>query len=229
MGLFAFILTFLLSSTTEALPIFLQEREMLMRETSTGTYRLSAYVIANGLVFLPFLFILAIVFSVPIYWLVNLNQGIAPFSYFVLLIWLILYTANSVVVCFSAVAPDFIIGNSLINGVMGSFFLFSGYFIRKEAMPSYWIFMHYISLFKYPFEGFLVNEFSNKCLEYRGGICLVEGKRVLKEVGLGEGSRWWNVAVMVGLIMIYRFFSYLFLKCRCRCVQKGGIRRVLDF
>ncbi|XP_010911492.2 ABC transporter G family member 5 [Elaeis guineensis] len=228
-GLFAFILTFLLSCTTEALPIFLQEREILMKETSSGSYRVSSYVVANGLVFLPFLFILAILFSVPLYWLVGLNRSFTAFMYFLLLIWLILYTANSVVVCFSALVPNFIVGNSLISGVMGSFFLFSGYFIRKKAMPSYWVFMHFISLFKYPFESFLVNEFSDpgRCVEHEMGLCVLRGEDLLSEEGLGEESRWRNVVVMVCFILAYRFFSYLILRCRCRCVQKGGLKRAL--
>ncbi|EEF46051.1 ATP-binding cassette transporter, putative [Ricinus communis] len=187
-GLFAFILTFLLSCTTEALPIFLQEREILMKETSCGSYRVSSYAIANGLVYLPFLLILAILFSVPLYWLVGLNPSVSAFMHFLLLIWMILYTANSVVVCFSALVPNFIVGNSVISGVMGSFFLFSGYFISKHGIPNYWIFMHYISLFKYPFEGFLINEFSKsgKCLQYMLGACMVSGEDVLREEGYGE-------------------------------------------
>ncbi|MCL7031114.1 hypothetical protein MKW94_010193 [Papaver nudicaule] len=220
-GLFAFVLTFLLSCTTEALPIFLQEREILMKEISSGSYRVSSYVIANGLVFLPFLLILAILFSVPLYWLVGLNRSFTAFMYFLLLIWLIFYTANSVVVCFSALVPNFIVGNSIISGVMGSFFLFSGYFISKSGMPNYWVFMHYISLFKYPFEGLLINEFSGagKCLDYLFGACIVTGEDVLKEAGFGEDSRWRNVVIMICFILFYRFMSYIIL--RCRCSQKG--------
>lgn len=225
-GLFAFILTFLLSCTTEALPIFLQEREILMKETSCGSYRVSSYAVANGLVYLPFLLILAILFTVPLYWLVGLNHNFMAFLHFLLLIWLILYTANSVVVCFSALVPNFIVGNSVISGVMGSFFLFSGYFISKQGIPSYWIFMHYISLFKYPFEGFLINEFSNsgKCLEYMFGTCEVSGEDVLREEGYGEDSRWRNVVVMVCFILVYRFISYVILRCRC---SPRGLRDAL--
>ncbi|CAN6681605.1 unnamed protein product [Malus baccata var. baccata] len=220
-GLFAFILTFLLSSTTEALPIFLQEREILMKETCCGSYRVSSYAIANGLVYLPFLLILAVLFTLPLYWLVGLNPNVTAFFHFLLLIWLILYTANSVVVCFSALVPNFIVGNSVIAGVMGSFFLFSGYFISKHEIPGYWIFMHYISLFKYPFEGFLINEFSgsDKCLEYFFGRCMVTGEEVLRDEGYGEESRWRNVAVMVCFVLFYRFISYVILRCRCRCSQ----------
>ncbi|XP_052196300.1 ABC transporter G family member 5 [Diospyros lotus] len=217
-GLFAFILTFLLSSTTEALPIFLQDREILMKETSCGSYRVSSYAMANGLVYLPFLLILALLFTIPLYWLVGLNQSFMAFFHFLLLIWLILYTANSVVVCFSALVPNFIVGNSVISGVMGSFFLFSGYFVSKHGIPSYWIFMHYISLFKYPFEGFLINEFSSgkeKCLEYMFGKCAVSGEDVLREEGYGEESRWRNVVIMVCFILVYRFISYAILRCRC--------------
>ncbi|OIW17820.1 hypothetical protein TanjilG_02448 [Lupinus angustifolius] len=205
-GLFAFILTFLLSTSIEALPIFLQEREILMKETSSGSYRVSSYAIANGLVYLPFLLILAILFSLPLYWLVGLNRNFMAFLQFLLLIWLILYTANSVVVCFSALVPNFIVGNSLIAGVIGSFFLFSGYFISNHEIPNYWVFMHYISLFKYPFEGFLINEFSNsgKCLQYMFGECMLRGEGVLKEEGYGgESSRWKNVGVMVSFIFFY--------------------------
>ncbi|KAK9713272.1 hypothetical protein RND81_06G016200 [Saponaria officinalis] len=216
-GLFAFILTFLLSFTTEALPVFLQERDILMKETSSGSYRISSYVIANSIVYLPFLLILAILFTVPVYWLVGLRREFTAFSHFLLLIWLILYTANSVVVCFSALVPNFIVGNSIVQGVMGSFFLFSGYFISKKEIPRYWIPMHYVSLFKYPYEGFLINEFSgsNACLQSMFGECVVSGKDVLKEAGLGDQSRWMNVLITVCFILFYRFTSYVILRCRC--------------
>ncbi|WVZ69055.1 hypothetical protein U9M48_017905, partial [Paspalum notatum var. saurae] len=49
-GLFAFLLTFLLSSTTGALPIFLQKREILAKEMSSGAYRVSSYAMANSVV-----------------------------------------------------------------------------------------------------------------------------------------------------------------------------------
>ncbi|CAH9109836.1 unnamed protein product [Cuscuta europaea] len=225
-GLFAFILTFLLSSTTEALPIFLQEREILMKETSSGSYRVSSYSIANALAYLPFLLILSLLFSLPLYWLVGLNQsGFTPYLNFLSLIWLILYTANSVVVCFSALVPNFIIGNSVVSAVMGSFFLFSGYFVSKNEIPKYWIFMHYISLFKYPFDGFLINEFSRpeKCLQAVFGKCVVSGEKLMKEEGYGDERRWRNVLIMLSFIFLYRFISYVIL--RFRCSQGGGIIR----
>ncbi|XP_006653927.2 ABC transporter G family member 5 [Oryza brachyantha] len=226
-GLFAFLLTFLLSSTTEALPIFLQEREILAKETSSGAYRVSSYAVANAVVFLPFQLALAVVFAAPVYWLAGLRRTAAAFGYFVVLVWLILYTANSVVVCFAAAAPDFVVGNAAIQGVMGSFFLFSGYFITRAAMPACWVFMHYLSLFKWPFEALLVNEFAGgeRCVARVLGACVATGDEVLRREGLGEECRWRNVGVMVGFVAAYRVLGYAVLRARCSLALRPAARR----
>ncbi|KAJ4849268.1 hypothetical protein Tsubulata_018525 [Turnera subulata] len=220
-GFFAFSLTFLLSSTTEGLPIFLQERRVLMRETSKGAYRVSSYVISNTLVFLPFLLTVALLFSTPVYWLVGLRRDIDGFLYFSLVVWIVVLMSNSFVACFSALVPNFIMGTSLIAGLMGSFFLFSGYFIAKDDIPRYWIFMHYLSLFKYPFECFMINEYGvksgkSRCLAMMGGSCYLDGEGFLKQQGLEESHKWSNMAVMLGFIIGYRFICFLILWCRHR-------------
>ncbi|XP_048234870.1 ABC transporter G family member 10 [Ricinus communis] len=216
-GFFAFSLTFLLSSTTEGLPIFLQERRILMRETSRGAYRICSYVLSNTFIFLPFLLMVGLLYSTPVYWLVGLRRDIDGFLYYCLVVWMVLLMSNSFVACFSALVPNFIMGTSVIAGLMGSFFLFSGYFISKKSIPSYWIFMHYLSLFKYPFECFLINEYggeqgSRRCLEFdhKGG-CNLNGSGFLRQQDLKESQKWSNLGVMLGFIVGYRVLCYLIL------------------
>ncbi|KAK4438791.1 ABC transporter G family member 10 [Sesamum alatum] len=216
LGFFAFTLTFLISSTTEALPIFLQERRILMRETSRGVYRVSSYIIANTLVFVPFLLIVSLLYTCSVYWLVGLRRNIDGFLYFSLVVWLAVLTANSFVACFSTVVPNFIMGMSFIYGVIGSFFLFSGYFISKDTVPKYWKFMHYLSLFKYPYECFMINEFGGekgklRCLEGTEDECVVYGNQFLMQVGLKESQKWSNLITMLSFIFGYRLLGLLFL------------------
>ncbi|KAM1311254.1 hypothetical protein PS1_007732 [Malus domestica] len=219
-GFFAFSLTFLLSSSTEGLPIFLQERRILMNETSKGAYRVSSYVIANTLIFLPFLLMVCFLFTAPVYWLVGLRRDFDAFLYFSLVVWMVLLMSNSVVACFSALVPNFIMGSSLISGLMGSFFLFSGYFISKDRLPSYWIFMHYLSLFKYPFDCFIINEYGGeqgrRCIQQIGNEgCNLFGDVFLRQQGLKEAQKWSNLGVMLVFIIGYRVFCFLILWCRC--------------
>ncbi|KAE8674937.1 ABC transporter G family member 23 [Hibiscus syriacus] len=214
LGLFAFSLSFLLSSTVEALPIYLQERRVLMKEASRGAYKISSYMIANTIVFMPFLFIVSILFAIPVYWIVGLNPSIPAFAFFTFIVWLIILMASSLVLFLSAISPDFISGNSLICTVLGSFFLFSGYFIPKDNIPKYWLFMYYVSLYRYPLDAMLTNEYwgmRNECFSRGVSGCLMTGKDVLKSRGLDEDSRWMNVGVMLAFFVLYRVFCWIIL------------------
>ncbi|WCJ32246.1 ABC-2 type transporter family protein [Euphorbia peplus] len=220
LGFFGFTLTFLLSSTTEVLPIFLQERRIVMHETSRGAYRILSYVASNFIIFIPFLLLVGLLFSIPVYWLVGLRGEMDGFLYFSLVIWMVLLMSNSFVACFSALVPNFIMGSSVISGLFGSFFLFSGYFISKDRIPRYWRFMHYLSLFKYPYECFLINEFGGeqggrRCLHFNGsGVCTMNGSEFLSNQHLQHSQKWSNLGVILGFILGYRFLCFLILWCR---------------
>lgn len=209
LGLFAFTLTFLLSSTTETLPIFINERPILLRETSSGIYRLSSYLIANTLVFLPYLLSIAIIYSVSVYFLVGLCGTWQAFAYFVLVIWIIVLMANSFVLFLSSLAPNYITGTSLVTILLGGFFLFSGYFISKDNIPKYWLFMHFFSMYKYALDALLINEYSclvSRCLIWyeEDHTCMVTGGDVLQKRGLHEGQRWTNIYMLIGFFVFYR-------------------------
>ncbi|KAK4280279.1 hypothetical protein QN277_011921 [Acacia crassicarpa] len=209
-GLFAFTLTFLLSSTTETLPIFIGERPILLRETSSGVYRLSSYIIANTLVFLPYLLVIAVIYSIPVYFLVGLCASWLSFAYFVLVIWLIVLMANSFVLFLSSIAPNYIAGTSLVTMLLAAFFLFSGYFISKESLPKYWLFMYFFSMYKYALDALLINEYSclvTRCFiwyEENEGECMVTGGDVMNKRGLSEAQRWTNVYALLGFFVLYR-------------------------
>ncbi|XP_066309125.1 ABC transporter G family member 10-like [Miscanthus floridulus] len=229
LGFFAFNLTYLLSSTTEALPVFLHERRILERETSRGAYRVSSYVASNAAVFLPFLLAAALLYAAPVYWLVGLAREPAAFAYFALVVWLVMLTANSFVACLSAVAPNYIVGNSIVSGLIGCFFLFSGYFVASTNIPRYWVFMHYASLFKYPFEALVVNEYGGarggrECLASAGGgagaLCVLDGAGLLRQQGMREGMRWTNLGVMIGFVVGYRLLCFVFLCIRCHRTRR---------
>ncbi|KAL3611459.1 hypothetical protein D5086_002479, partial [Populus alba] len=98
LGLFAFSLSFLLSSTVEALPIYLQERLDIL-------FAVPVYWIVG---FNPS--IAAFAFFAFVVWLI------------------VLMASSLVLFPSAVLSPDFTSGNSLICTVLGAFFLFSGYF-----------------------------------------------------------------------------------------------------
>ncbi|XP_022774054.1 ABC transporter G family member 8-like [Durio zibethinus] len=215
-GLFAFTLTFLLSSTTETLPVFLDERPILLKETSSGVYRLSSYLIANTLVFLPYLLVIAIIYSTSVYFLVGLCASWQAFAFFVLVIWIVVLMANSFVLFLSSLAPNYIAGTSLVTVLLGAFFLFSGYFISKDSLPKYWLFMHFFSMYKYALDALLINEYSclvSRCFLWYNETktCMLTGGDVLEKKGLHEMQRWTNIYMLLGFFVFYRVLCLLVL------------------
>ncbi|XP_078438613.1 ABC transporter G family member 10-like [Wolffia australiana] len=214
-GFFAFSLTFLLSSTAATMAGLLKEREAAIRETSRGAYRLSSYVLAGAAVSLPLLMPAALLYAAPAYWLAGLRREMEGFVFFWAVAWAAMAAADSLVFCVAAAAPSAAVGCSAAAALLGCFFLFSGYFISKRSMPRQWVFMHYLSLFKYPFEAFLVNEYGGerggvRCLLREGGeegICLMDGEMFLRREGLVGARKWVRVGGMLGFVAGYRFLG----------------------
>ncbi|KAH9326051.1 hypothetical protein KI387_006229, partial [Taxus chinensis] len=64
LGFFAFAMSTTFYCCADALPIFLQERYIFMRETAYNAYRRSSYVLAHALVSIPSLTLLSLAFAV---------------------------------------------------------------------------------------------------------------------------------------------------------------------
>ncbi|EMS58412.1 ABC transporter G family member 1 [Triticum urartu] len=79
----------------------------------------------------------------------------------------------------SGVIPHVMIGYTVVVAILAYFLLFSGFFINRDRIPAYWLWFHYLSLVKYPFEGVLQNEFA------RGGECFVRGTQIFDNSPLG--------------------------------------------
>ncbi|KAJ3692216.1 hypothetical protein LUZ60_012566 [Juncus effusus] len=224
LGLFAFTLTFLLSSTTETLPIFVSERPILLREASSGLYRLSSHVFASTLVFLPYLLAVSLLYSTSVYFLVGLCTKASTFFSFIIIVWVIVLTANSFVLFISSFAPDYIAGTSFVTVSLAGFFLFSGYFITKDSMPVYWIFMHYLSPYKYALDALLANEYScasNRCFGWSdNGQCLENGAEILESRGLRKEERWTGLEVLIGFFVLYRVLYWVVLSRRASKSKK---------
>ncbi|GLT89664.1 hypothetical protein SLE2022_076410 [Rubroshorea leprosula] len=164
-GFFAFAMSTTFYTCAEALPVFLQERYIFMRETAYNAYRRSSYVLANSIISIPSLVALSISFAVITFWSVGLAGGFTGFLFYFLTILASFWAGSSFVTFLSGIVPHVMLGFVVVVAILAYFLLFSGFFITRNRIPPYWIWFHYISLVKYPYEAVLQNEFSDlsKC------------------------------------------------------------------
>ncbi|KAF5742634.1 putative ATP-binding cassette transporter [Tripterygium wilfordii] len=179
LGFFAFAMSTTFYTCADALPVFLQERYIFMRETAYNAYRRSSYVLAHSLIALPPLIFLSLSFAALTFWAVGLNGGLSGFLFYFLIIFASFWAGSSFVTFLSGVVPHVMLGYTIVVAILAYFLLFSGFFITRDRIPPYWIWFHYMSLVKYPYEGVLQNEFDDPIK------CFVKGVQIFDNTPLG--------------------------------------------
>ncbi|XP_044461035.1 ABC transporter G family member 6-like [Mangifera indica] len=179
LGFFAFAMSTTFYTCADALPVFLQERYIFMRETSHNAYRRSSYVLSHALVALPSLIFLSLAFSATTFWAVGLDGGVSGFLFYLGIIFASFWAGSSFVTFLSGVVPHVMLGYTIVVAILAYFLLFSGFFISRDRIPAYWIWFHYLSLIKYPYEAVLLNEFEDPVK------CFVRGVQIFDNTPLG--------------------------------------------
>ncbi|ONK66193.1 uncharacterized protein A4U43_C06F5170 [Asparagus officinalis] len=226
--IFAVCLVFF--SSNDAVPTFIQERFIFIRETSHNAYRASSYVISSLIVYLPFFAVQGLTFAAITKLWLKLNSSLLYF-------WLILYasliTTNAYVMLVSALVPSYITGYAVVIATTALFFLTCGFFLKRAQIPIYWRWLHYISAIKYPFEALLTNEFkTDTCyfgspselspgplgeiklskLHTKNVTCPLIGEDVLSSMGIQMESVWEDIAILLAWGVLYRLFFYMVLR-----------------
>nr|APP91596.1 ABC transporter G family member 20 [Vitis vinifera] len=179
LGFFAFAMSTTFYTCAEAIPVFLQERYIFMRETAYNAYRRSSYVLAHSIISIPALVFLSFAFAATTYWAVGLAGGVSGFLFFFFMVFASFWAGSSFVTFLSGVVSHVMLGYTVVVAILAYFLLFSGFFISRNRIPPYWIWFHYISLVKYPYEGVLHNEFEDPMK------CFVRGIQMFDNTPLG--------------------------------------------
>lgn len=213
LSFFIFTVCLFFFSSNDAVPAFIQERFIFIRETSHNAYRASAYTIAGIITYLPFLLLQASFYACIVWKPLGLR---GPFFYFLLVLYVSLLSTNSFVVFVSSVVPNYILGYAAVIAFTALFFLFCGYFLSSSDIPPYWKWMNTISTMTYPYEGLLMNQYQT------GGIfgfdpltnASITGDQILKSLHIStdESRKWRNVLIMLGWAAFYRILFYLVLR-----------------
>ncbi|CAH8340207.1 unnamed protein product [Eruca vesicaria subsp. sativa] len=190
LGFFAFAMSTTFYTCAEAIPVFLQERYIFMRETAYNAYRRSSYVLSQSIISIPSLIFLAASFAATTYFAVGLAGGASGFLFFFLTILASFWAGSSFVTFLSGVVSNVMLGFTVVVAILAYFLLFSGFFISRDRIPLYWIWFHYLSLVKYPYEGVLQNEFEDPTK------CFVRGIQMFDNSPLGGVSNDVKVSLL---------------------------------
>uniref|UniRef100_J3MX98 ABC transporter domain-containing protein n=1 Tax=Oryza brachyantha TaxID=4533 RepID=J3MX98_ORYBR len=230
--IFAVCLVFF--SSNDAVPTFIQERFIFIRERSHNAYRASSYVVASLVVYLPFFAVQGLTFAAITKLMLRLRSSLLHF-------WLVLFaslvTTNAYVMLVSALVPSYVAGYAVVIATTALFFLTCGFFLKRTLIPAGWRWLHYVSAIKYPFEALLLNEFNHgRCysgdraelstgplggfkpshrrqeLNLSDAACPLIGQDVLSTLDITVDAIWVDVAILLAWGVLYRLAFYVILR-----------------
>ncbi|KAJ0320082.1 hypothetical protein Brms1b_003389 [Colletotrichum noveboracense] len=207
-------------------PAFLEDRSQYVKEHHNGLYGATALLISNFLIGLPYLFLIALIFSVISYWLSNFRPAADAFFVWTMWLFLDLLAAESLVVFFTSLFPSFVISLALVAFANGLWMSVNGFMVSPTILNSFYKYVfHYWDYQKYVFEGMMHNEFAKRVYDcgkgcqcmYRTALeaqCKIAGQGVLDTYGYTEEHFGRNIGIMIGIIAGYRIAAWIVLKIK---------------
>jgi ABC-type multidrug transport system permease subunit len=209
-------------------PAFLEDLSAFQIERANGLVGPFLFSLSNFLIGVPFLFIIAILFSVVQYWLSNFRPDGTAFMTYVLWLFLDLLAAESLVVFVSSIFPVFVVALTVTAFANGLWMAVNGFLVPMTILNVFWKYVfHYIDYQAYVFQGMMVNEFKDRTYDCSVGLggepqCMyasdlntegkIRGTDVLKSLGIHTGIEATQLGIVVGIIAGYRLFGYLALR-----------------
>lgn len=205
------------------IPAYLEDLAIYHKERANGLYGPTAFIVANFVVGVPFLGIIAVVFSLVAYWLGNFNPTAQGFWIWTMWLFLDLLAAESLVVLLSSLIPIFVVALAATAFANGLWMCVNGFMVQPHTLNVFWRYVfHYVDYQAYVFRGMMVNEFGNRDYSCGEGCrcmissgleeqCLIEGKAVLAQYGYGTGEVGRYVGYMLLIVFVYRVLGWVVL------------------
>eukprot|EP00904_Undaria_pinnatifida_P003908 jgi/Undpi1/13518/HiC_scaffold_8.g03177.m1 len=207
--------------------VFPPERGLMIRERSTGSYRVGPYFLAKSTSDIGIYTVAPILFATVIYWCVGLRPEAGAFFTYLLLFMGQVIVGQSIGLFISTAITDVFTAQSFSFVLVLTLMLFGGFYVNHDNVPEGLRWLKYISFLFYGFGGLLHNEFygrefacdgatgrglSGLAACASGGSGIISGQDILDEFGFSNVNVWANVGALAGIIVGLRFLTYVLMR-----------------
>lgn len=148
-----------LNSMMGIIPMLVEERSLIYRETILKMYDSSAYVISILLVELPFTLFFGSLFTCIFYPMVGLDGNLGNVGFFMLIVFSWLFFCSTTGFMFSYLAPNLQIGTMLASIVINLWNILAGFLIPKPSLKYPWKLAWYIDPTQFALQAIVSTEF----------------------------------------------------------------------
>ncbi|KAK0424360.1 hypothetical protein QR680_008634 [Steinernema hermaphroditum] len=203
---------------------------LVVREYHDGIYPVASYYLSKVIAYMP-LFTLDGFMMVGIsYFMMGLHMNAFTFFRTLLICMLVEWSAASVGIMISAIAPSYSIAVSVSGPLLTVFSLTGGLYTNVAQMPAYVSWVQYLSWFRFGYESLIVNQFENypniTCVRQLtppegesvsiAPHCEGSGDEIISNLEFDSINLTFNMVVMFIYVLATNFIGYI-----------GLVRRVM--
>ncbi|XP_057375095.1 ATP-binding cassette sub-family G member 1-like isoform X2 [Daphnia carinata] len=196
------------------------ERRVVFREHQNHWYSLKAYYLAKLLVDIPFQIIFPTVFLTIVYLMSNQPMSMDRFSMLLCITICIALVGQGIGLVVGA-AFDIQSAAFLAPVFAIPFLLFAGFFINLNAIPSYLMWMSYVSFFRYGFVGSMLSiyDYDRPPLNCSQPYCHYRlPDKLLEQYDMADCSYSSCIVGMLVYFVVLRLAGYIFLRLKLKSI-----------
>lgn len=209
------------------IPAYLEDHACYVKERRNGLYGPAAFVVSNTIISVPFLYLIAIMFTVITYFMINFRHSATGFFQYSMWLFLDLLAAESLVVLISSAVPIFVAALALTAFANGLWMSVGGFLVSADVLNVFWYYTFYqIDYQRYVFDGLMRNEFLFRAYDcaadcnclYPSALssqCQIAGSVVLSQYGVGDNfDPGVYVAILFAITIFLRIATYVLLSIK---------------
>ncbi|KAJ9102841.1 hypothetical protein QFC19_004569 [Naganishia cerealis] len=222
-----------------------QLRPILVRHQGFSFYRMSAFALAQVLIDAPVIAGSSLVFSVILYFLVNLKRTAGQFFIFWLFLWLVSMTTYALFRCLAAITPSLDVATRFSGLLIQAIVVYAGYTL---AFPNMRYYMRWIPWINPTFESIVANQFHHTQLQCAQGSyvpfgptytdptygsCTLAGSQpgqqyvdgdayIAAQFSYSFGHVWRNFGAVVGFLILFIIVNMIGLELALRPGKEGA-------
>lgn len=222
-GVLIFIAVNMVFSVVQPLiTLFPLERNILIRERYSSTYRVSAFFIAKVVSILPFRIITTLVYGLSIYYIIGLNPLASCYFIFQGILLVLVFASQGLGLFIGASVPNVQLAQIIGPLIILVFFIYGGNLANSTTIPWELRWLQYLSIIRYAYMALFQNEFNGltfRCYDGNfpppGGTCTPgysTGEEVIMAYNMNEFSITACCLIILGLGFVFLFVAYFTLR-----------------
>ena len=219
---FFFTMTFwVFDAMFQSFMAFPQERAVILKERSSGSYRLSAYFMGKTTSEMPTRLVLPLIYMIISFWMAAISNSFGMFVATTLISLLSVMAGEAIGLLVGSTIYDMEKGMTAMTVISLALALLGGFFV--ENVPSFLQWAKYLSPFKYAFDASLPLVFnepvpcdgSGALEELCGGSTTgyASSEDVIAFLGV-QGTVGFNVGILIVIGLVPRYIAYLALRAK---------------